>query len=77
MFEQKHITKVVLHLPESVTPQLVTMLKQKSKPGTIPVELHFTEQQKRFFLQAHHKIMVTEEFLKELKEYNILAHVHM
>jgi hypothetical protein len=46
-------------------------------PGTIPLELHFTEGTQSFTLQAKDRITLSEEFLKELKEFNILAHIHI
>ena len=77
LFEQKLALKVVLQLPESVSPDILAALKRRVQPGSIPLELHFTEQQKRFSLLAKDKISLTEDFLKELKEYNIIAHIHI
>lgn len=77
LFEQKLATKLVLKLPEAVTQETLAILKRKTIPGTVPLELHFTEGTRQFTLQAKDKVAVTEEFLKELKEYNILAHIHI
>jgi DNA polymerase-3 subunit alpha len=76
IFEHTIATKVVLTLPESVTAEMLALIKQKAQPGTVPLEIHFIEQKKRFALQAKDKITITEKFLKELKEYNILAHIY-
>ncbi len=77
LFELKLATKVVLQLPAAVTADILATLKRTAQPGIVPLELQFTEQERRFSLLAKERITVTEKFLKELKEYNILAHIHI
>ncbi len=77
LFEQQLGTKLVLHLPEAVSEATLTAVKQAAKPGSIPLELQFTEKKKRFCLKAKDKIALYEEVLKGLKEHNIQAHLHI
>ncbi len=76
LFENSLITKLSLTLPSGITKQTLEAIKL-AQPGATPLELQYTENNKRFTLLTKHKITVNEEFLEALSDHDIIPHLHI
>ena len=77
LFEQQLGIKLTLHLPQAITQDMLAAVKKASTPGSVPLELRFTEKKKVYTLAAKEKIKITHEFLSALEEHTITPHIHL
>lgn len=75
LFEHAPYQKVVLQLPHALNEGMIASIKSTIKPGTIPLELEFMEQNKQLTLKTRQRVHVDHTFLSALEALSIQPYV--
>lgn len=66
-----HINSITLDLQDTVTESVLTAIKAQLKPGTVPLQIAFSDNNKKLILETKEKISLSFEILNALAEQQV------
>lgn len=77
LFSSSSIKALHLHMPPTVTRNLVTIVKEQLKPGPIALNIVFAEHNQTVRLKSRVTIELTAALLSALEQHNITTRIEM
>lgn len=77
IFESWACEKLVLRLPEPFNESTLQLIKKSCLPGTTPLEMQFTENEKLMTLKTKEKVRLDQTVLIDLEKSNIAVRIHI
>lgn len=72
-----HINHITIGLPENITEQVIQNIKTLLSPGSVPLQLSFTENDKPLILESKEKIALNIDLLNTLSTHQVSIHIKL